>query len=61
MPNKPAPTEARKRTKKPGKLADLPAKSLKAKNATAVKGGLSFKDGNITVGTTYHKMSSNTR
>jgi len=39
MPKKPAPKDARKRTKKPGKLADLPAKSLKAKDAAKVKGG----------------------
>lgn len=40
MPKKPAPKDARKRTKKPGKLLDLPAKSLKGKDAAAVKGGL---------------------
>ncbi len=31
--------DVRKRTKKPGKIADLPAKSLKSKDAAAVKGG----------------------
>jgi hypothetical protein len=40
MPKKPAPKDAGKRTKKPGKIADLPAKSLKGKDAAAVKGGL---------------------
>lgn len=39
MPKKPAPKDARKRTKKPGKIADLPVKSLKGKDAAAVKGG----------------------
>ncbi len=36
MPQK---KDARKRTKKPGKIADLPAKSLKGKDAAKVKGG----------------------
>ncbi|HSB73808.1 MAG TPA: hypothetical protein VLT62_31160 [Candidatus Methylomirabilis sp.] len=39
MPKKAAPKDAKKRTKKPGKIADLPAKSVKAKDAAAVKGG----------------------
>ena len=43
MPQKPAPKDARKRTKKPGKIADLPAKSLKGKDATAVKGGVGIE------------------
>jgi hypothetical protein len=51
MPKKPAPKDARKRTKKPGKIADLPAKSLKGKDAAAVKGG-------ITIGTTAAKIDS---
>jgi hypothetical protein len=38
-PKKPAPKDARKRTKKPGKIADPPAKSLKGKDAAPVKGG----------------------
>jgi len=40
MPQKPAPKDARKRTKKSGKIADLPAKSVKAKDAAKVKGGI---------------------
>jgi hypothetical protein len=51
MPKKPVAKDARKRTKKPGKIADLPAKSLKGKDAAAVKGG-------ITIGTTALKMDS---
>ena len=51
MPKKPAPKDARKRTKKPGKIADLPAKSLKGKDAAKVKGG-------ITIGSTAMKISS---
>ncbi len=39
MPKKAAPKDAKKRTKKPGKIADLPAKSMKAKDAAKVKGG----------------------
>jgi hypothetical protein len=39
MPQKPAPKDERKCGKKPGKLADLPAKSLKGKDAAKVKGG----------------------
>ncbi len=39
MPQK---KDARKRTKKPGKIADLPAKSLKGKDAAKVKGGWSW-------------------
>lgn len=39
MPKQAAPKDARKRTKKPGKIADLPAKSVKAKDAAKVKGG----------------------
>lgn len=40
MPKKAAPKDAGKRTKKPGKIADLPAKSVKGKEAAAVKGGM---------------------
>ena len=43
MPQKPAPKDARKRTKKPGKIANLPAKSLKGKDAAAVKGGVGLE------------------
>ena len=43
MPKKPAPKETRKQTKKPGKLADLTAKSLKGEDAAEVKGGLSVQ------------------
>jgi len=39
MPQKDKPKDAKKRSKKPGKIADLPAKSLKGKDAAAVKGG----------------------
>jgi hypothetical protein len=39
MPKNAAAKDARKRTKKPVKIADLPAKSLKGKDAAAVKGG----------------------
>jgi len=53
MPKKPAPKDARKRTKKPRKIADLPVKSLKGKDAAAVKGG-------ITIGTTAVKMDTTT-
>lgn len=51
MPKKPAPKDVRKRSKKPGKIADLPAKSLKGKDAAAVKGG-------ITIGATAMKLES---
>ena len=51
MPKKPAPKDAKKRTKKPGKIADLPAKSLKGKDAAAVKGG-------ITIGATALKLDA---
>ena len=40
MPKKAAPkVAAKKGMKKPGKIADLPAKSVKAKDAAKVKGG----------------------
>jgi hypothetical protein len=39
MLQKDKPEDAGKRTKKPGKIADLPAKSLKTKDAANVKGG----------------------
>ena len=39
MPQKDAPKDARKRKKKPGKIADLPAKSLRGKDAASVRGG----------------------
>lgn len=51
MPKKVSPKDAKKRTKKPGKIADLPAKSLKGKDAAAVKGG-------ILIGTTAAKIES---
>jgi len=38
IPKKPAPKDARRRTKKSGKIPDLRAKSLKAKDAAAVRG-----------------------
>lgn len=40
MPQKPKPKAAKNRSKKPGKIADLPAKSLRSKDAAAVKGGM---------------------
>ena len=58
MPRKAAPKEARKRTKKPGKIADLPAKSLKGKDAAAVKGGLFNPTGGITIGASAMKIES---
>ena len=39
MSKKVASGAARKRTKKPGKIADLPAKPMQGKDAAAVKGG----------------------
>ncbi|HSB73809.1 MAG TPA: hypothetical protein VLT62_31165 [Candidatus Methylomirabilis sp.] len=39
MPRKAAPKDAKTRTRKPGKIADLPAKSVKGKDAAKVKGG----------------------
>jgi hypothetical protein len=40
MPQKAKPKGAKKLVKKSGKIADLPAKSLKGKDAAKVKGGL---------------------
>jgi hypothetical protein len=57
MPKKPAPKDAKKRTKKPGKIADLPAKSLKGKDAAAVKGGITIGTTAATLGSTALKIS----
>lgn len=58
MPKKPAPKDARKRTKKPGKIADLPAKSLKGKDAAAVKGGIMIGTTAVSTGSTALKIAS---
>ena len=58
MPKKPAPKNARKRTKKPGKIADLPTKSLKGKDAAAVKGGMTIGATASKIGSTALKIGS---
>jgi hypothetical protein len=39
MSKTPAPKEAKKRGKRAGKLADLPAKTLNGKDAAKIRGG----------------------
>ncbi len=60
MPKKAAPKDVRKRTKKPGKMADLPAKSLKAKDAAKVKGGITIGSTAIATGATAMKIDGTT-